>query len=78
MSNMNRSVFDCLHSQGLMWDVHDTTSPWIFTAVYSVLSPTAFLLNLFNYNNYEEDRTTETFQNLVKKYGCFGPSSRWY
>ena len=46
MSNMNRSVFDCLHSQGLMWDVHDTTSPWIFTAVYSVLSPTAFLLNL--------------------------------
>ena len=46
MSNMNRSVFDCLHSQGLMWDVHDTTSPWVFTAVYSVLSPTAFLLNL--------------------------------
>ena len=43
---MYRSVFDCLHSQGLMWDVHDTTSPWIFTAVYSVLSPTAFLLNL--------------------------------
>ena len=46
MSNMNRSVFDCLHSQGLTWDVHDTTSPWIFTAVYSFLSPTAFLLNL--------------------------------
>ena len=43
---MYRSEFDCLHSQGLMWDVHDTTSPWIFTAVYSVLSPTAFLLNL--------------------------------
>lgn len=43
---MYRSVFDCLHSQGLMWDVHDTTSPLIFTAVYSVLSPTAFLLNL--------------------------------
>ena len=43
---MYQSVFDCLHSQGLMWDVHDTTSPWIFTAVYSVLSPTAFLLNL--------------------------------
>ena len=43
---MHESVFDCLHSQGLMWDVHDTTSPWIFTAVYSVLSPTAFLLNL--------------------------------
>ena len=46
ISNTTRSVFYCPHDPQLVWDLHDTTSPWIFAAVASVISPTAVLLNV--------------------------------
>ena len=45
-SNTTRSVFYCPHDPHLVWDLHDTTSPWIFAAVASIISPTAVLLNV--------------------------------
>ena len=45
ISNTARSVFSCPHDPHLVWDLHDTTSPWIFAAVASIISPTAVLLN---------------------------------
>ena len=46
ISNSTRSVFYCPKDPQLPWDLHDTTSPWIFAAVASVISPTAVLLNV--------------------------------
>ena len=45
-SNSTRSVFYCPKDPQLPWDLHDTTSPWIFAAVASIVSPTAVLLNV--------------------------------
>ena len=45
-SNSTRSVFYCPKDPQLPWDLHDTTSPWIFAAVASIISPTAVLLNV--------------------------------
>ena len=45
ISNTTRSVFSCPHDPQLVWDLHDTTSSWIFAAVASIISPTAVLLN---------------------------------
>ena len=45
-SNTTRSVFYCPHDPHLVWDLHDTTSPWIFAAVASIISSTAVLLNV--------------------------------
>ena len=45
ISNTTRSVFSCPHDPQLVWDLHDTTSPWIFAAVAFIISPTAVLLN---------------------------------
>ena len=45
ISNTTRSVFSCPHDPHLVWDLHDTTSSWIFAAVASMISPTAVLLN---------------------------------
>ena len=45
-SNTTRSVFYCPEDPQLPWDLHDTTSPWIFAAVASIISPTAVLLNV--------------------------------
>ena len=44
-SNSTRSVFYCPHEPQLAWDLHDTTSPWVFAAVASIISPPAVLLN---------------------------------
>ena len=38
-------MFSCLQLPQLIWDVHDTISPWIFAAVASIISPAAVLLN---------------------------------
>ena len=46
ISNTTRSVFCCAHDPQLVWDLYDTTSPWIFAAVASIMSPTAVLLNV--------------------------------
>ena len=46
ISNSTRSVFYCPKDPQLPWDLHDTTSPWIFAAVASIISPTAVLLNV--------------------------------
>ena len=44
-SNATKSLFYCSHAPRLIWDVHDTISPWIFAAVASIISPAAVLLN---------------------------------
>ena len=38
ISNTTRSVFYCPHDPQLVWDLRDTTSPWIFAAVASIMS----------------------------------------
>ena len=43
--NRTRSVFYCPHEPHLVWDSHDTTSPWVFAAFASIVSPAAVLLN---------------------------------
>ena len=45
LSNTTGSVFYCLHAPNLVWDLHDTISPWVFAAVSSIISPTVVLLN---------------------------------
>ena len=45
LSNTTRSVFYCSHAPDLVWDLHDTISPWVFAAVSSIISPTVVLLN---------------------------------
>ena len=44
-SNTTKSVFYCPHIPQLIWNVHDTISPWIFAAFASIISPAAVLLN---------------------------------
>ena len=44
-SNTINSVFYCPHIPQLIWDSHDSISPWIFDAVASIISPAAVLLN---------------------------------
>ena len=46
LSNTTSPVFDCSHAPGFMWDVHDTTFPWIFAVVASIFSPAVILLNV--------------------------------
>ena len=46
LSNSTRSVFYCSHAPHLVWDLHDTTSPWVFAVVSSIISPTVVLLNV--------------------------------
>ena len=41
-SNTTRSVFYCWHAPHIIWDLQDTTSPWVFVAV---ALPPAVLLN---------------------------------
>jgi len=43
--NTTRSVFHCSHEPNLVWDLQDTTSPWVFAAIASIISPSAVLLN---------------------------------
>ena len=43
--NSTRSVFYCPHEPHLVWDLNDTTSPWVFAAFASIVSPPAVLLN---------------------------------
>ena len=44
-SNTIKSASYCPHIPQIIWDVHDTISPWIFAAFASVISPAAVLLN---------------------------------
>ena len=44
-SSMTKSLFNCPQGPQFIWDVHDTTSPWIFAAVASIISPAAVFLN---------------------------------
>ena len=43
--NTTRSVFYCSHAPHIIWDLQDTTSPWVFAAVAFIISPPAVLLN---------------------------------
>ena len=40
-----KSVFHCSHEPDLVWDLHGTTSPWVFAAIASIISLSAVLLN---------------------------------
>ena len=78
-SNTTKSVFYCPHIPQLIWDVHDTISPWIFATFASIISPRCSSFERVSYHsNYEKERTTETFQYPVVKYGRHGPSCRCY
>ena len=44
-SNTIKSASYCPHIPQIIWDVHDTISPWIFAAFESIISPAAVLLN---------------------------------
>ena len=44
-SNTTKSVFHCSHEPNLVWDLQDTTSPWVFAVIASIISPSAVLLN---------------------------------
>ena len=44
-SNTIKSASYCPHIPQIIWDVHDTISPWIFAAFASIISPAAVLLN---------------------------------
>ena len=40
-----KSASYCPHIPQIIWDVHDTITPWIFAAFASIISPAAVLLN---------------------------------
>ena len=78
-SNTTRSMFYCPHEPLLVWDfIQDTTFPWVFAAVTSIISPTAVLLNPCNHSSKAKERTAESFQYLAIKYGRYRSSSRKY
>ena len=65
-SNTINSVFYCPHIPQLIWDVHDTISPWIFAAVASIISPDAVLLNALVIIAVMKRRELEKLSNLAK------------
>ena len=76
-SNTTRSMFCCPHEPQLVWDfIHDTTFPWDFAAVASIISATAVLLNTCNHSTKAKERTAESFECLAIKYGRYRSSSR--
>lgn len=45
-NNTSSSVLYCrTHGPGIAFDLHETTSPWIFAAFATIAAPIAFLLN---------------------------------
>ena len=43
--NTTRSMFYCSQAPHIIWDLQDTTSPWVFATVAFIISPPAVLLN---------------------------------
>ena len=82
-SNTTSSVFYCsTHGPGVAFDLHDTTSPWIFAAFATITAPIAFLLNTLTIlavkQKMELRQRLSCFLYPSFKYGSCRPSYRWY
>ena len=64
-SNSTRSVFSCPHDPQLVWDLHDTTSPWIFAAVACIISPTAVFLNVLVIIEVKQRKELQRASNIL-------------
>ena len=65
ISNTTRSVFYCPHDPQLVWDLHDTTSPWIFAAVACIISPTAVFLNVLVIIEVKQRKELQRASNIL-------------
>ena len=65
ISNTTRSVFSCPHDPQLVWDLHDTTSPWIFAAVACIISPTAVFLNVLVIIEVKQRKELQRASNIL-------------
>ena len=65
ISNTTRSVFSCPHDPQLVWDLHDTTSSWIFAAVTCIISPTAVLLNVLVIIEVKQRKELQRASNIL-------------
>ena len=65
ISNTTRSVFSCPHDPQLVWDLHDTTSSWIFAAVACIISPTAVFLNLLVIIEVKQTKELQRASNIL-------------
>ena len=64
-SNSTRSVFYCPHDPQLVWDLHDTTSSWIFAAVACIISPTAVFLNVLVIIEVKQTKELQRASNIL-------------
>ena len=64
-SNSTRSVFSCPHDLQLVWDLHDTTSSWIFAAVACIISPTAVFLNVLVIIEVKQRKELQRASNIL-------------
>ena len=64
-SNTTRSVFSCPHDPQLVWDLHDTTSSWIFAAVACIISPTAVFLNVLVIIEVKQTKELQRASNIL-------------
>ena len=64
-SNTTRSVFSCPHDPQLVWDLHDTTSSWIFAAVACIISPTAVFLNVLVIIEVKQRKELQRASNIL-------------
>ena len=62
-TNTTKSVIYCPHIPQLIWDAHDTISPWIFAAVACIISPVPVLLNALV--NTLDNTDTETISLFI-------------
>ena len=65
ISNTTRSVFSCPHDPQLVWDLHDTTSSWIFAAVACIISPTAVFLNVLVITEVKQRKELQRASNIL-------------
>ena len=65
LSNTTKSVFYCQHVPQVIWDVHDTISPWIFGAFASIISPAAVLLNVLVIIAVMKTRELQKLSNIL-------------
>ena len=65
ISNTTRSVFSCPHDPQLVWDLHDTTSSWIFVAVACIISPTAVFLNVLVIIEVKQTKELQRASNIL-------------
>ena len=75
--NTTRSVFYCSHAPHIIWDLQDTTSPWVFAAVAFIISPPAVLLNALIIIAVKRRRELKRTSNiLLSSFGRYRSFSR--